>query len=139
VLLFVTPSADKCPGWTFYAETGTATPVWIIALIITGGATIFVCYVVLRWKQRFSQKIYDRIAYRDDRPQFPHFGFGKRPQFNPEEVEPAKREIDFEQILFHDYNSGFIIGCIIWSLLCASPLMEMIAVCTNVPRRYLGY
>jgi hypothetical protein len=138
VLLFVAPSSDKCPGWTFYAENRRATPVWILALVITGGATILVCYVVLRWEQRFSQEIYDRIVYRDDRPRFQHFGFGKRPQFNPEEVEPDRRQIDFEQILFHDANSEFIIACTIWSVLCASPLLLMITVCTNAPR-YLGY
>jgi hypothetical protein len=138
VLLFVAPRPDKCPGWTMYAENGTATPLWILAGIISGGSTILIWYFVLRWEQRFSQEVYDRIAYRDDRPRFPYLGFGKGPKFNSEAVEPDQRELNFEQILFVDANSECTIACAIWSLLCVSPLLLMITMCTNVPR-YLGY
>jgi hypothetical protein len=137
VLLFVAPNAE-CPGWAIYAENGRATPVWILAGIVTGGMTIEICYVVLSWKQEYSEKIHQSIAYRDERPRFPYFGFGHRAKSNPGEIQPDGRGLDFEQILFGDSNSELIIACTIWSLLCACPLLLMITMCTSVSR-YLGY
>lgn len=139
MLLMVTPNA-RCPGWTMYAETtGQATYLWLLAAVVTGGATTAICYVVLRWRDKFSNEIYDSIAYKDDRPRFPYFGFRNRLKFPPDPIEPTKhRELNFEQILFVNSNSGFILGCATWCLFGAMPLFEMITRCTEVPK-YLGY
>jgi hypothetical protein len=136
MLLLITPT-DKCPGWTMYAETGRATYLWILAAVVTGGATTGICYVVLRWRETFSEKIHDSIAYRDDRPWFPYVGFGNRVKFRPEQIEPSK-ELDLEQILFVNFNSMFLRMCAVWCLFGALPLFLMITKCTDVPK-YLGY
>jgi len=138
LLLLVSPSA-KCPGWTMYAETGQATYVWILAAVVTGGATIGICYVVLRWKEKFSQDLYDSLAYRDDQPAFPYAGFGNRAKFDPGKIEPSKqRELNLEGMLFFNANSMFVRVCIYWCLGGALPLFLMITKCTNVPN-FLGY
>jgi hypothetical protein len=138
MLLLVAPSA-KCPGWTMYAETGQATYLWILAAVVSGGTTIGICYVVLRWKEKFSQDLYDGIAYRDDRPAFPYVGFGNRAKYDPGKIEPSKqRELNFEGILFSNTNSMFLRVCTAWCLFGALPLFLMITKCTTVPK-YLGY
>ena len=114
-MLLLVPPSDKCPGWTMYAETGQATYLWILAAVVTGGATIGICYVVLCWREKFSQKIYDGIAYRDNRPRLPYAGFGSRVKFRPDQIEPSK-ELDFEQILFVNSNSIFLRMCAAWCL-----------------------
>ena len=137
MVLFIAPS-DKCSGWTMYAETGQATYLWLVAAVISGGATTGICYVVLRWREKFSQELYDGIAYRDDRPVFPYAGFGERAKFRPGQIEPSKQELDFEQILFVNSNSMFVRMCVAWCLIGALPLFLMITKCTAVPK-YLGY
>jgi hypothetical protein len=122
MLLFVTPNTN-CRGWTMYAEeTGRATYLWLLAAVVTGGATTLNWYVVLRW-QRFAEAFYDSIAYRDDRPRFPYFGLGKRGKFPPEQTEP-KKELDFEYILFFDSNRMFLRMCAAWCLLAGLPLFS---------------
>jgi len=136
VLLFVAPSNDKCPGWTIHAENGSGMPAWILAGIFTGGPTVWICYVALRWEQKFSQKVYDGIAYTDNRSIysiFPNFGFGSKiPQ------EPKSQELNFEQIFLLDANAMFLRVCIGWCLFCTLPLLMMITECTNATR-YFGY
>jgi hypothetical protein len=140
VLLFVAPSNDKCPGWTMYSEKGSATPLplWILAGIFTGMPTIWICYVVLRWEQKFSQKMYDGIAYRDNRPRFPNFGIGSKSKLSPQELKPDTQELNFEQIFLLDANAMFLRVSIGWCVFCAFPLMLMITKCTDVAR-YFGY
>ena len=138
MLLLVTPD-EKCPGWTMYAETGQATYLWILAAAVTGGATTGICYVVLRWKETFSQKLYDSIAYGDDRPAFPYAGFGESAKFDPGKIEPNReKQLNFQQILFLNTNSMFLRMCILWCVFGASPLFLMITKCTNLPK-YLRY
>ncbi|HXL14367.1 MAG TPA: hypothetical protein VN941_10450 [Bradyrhizobium sp.] len=134
VLLFVAPS-DKCPGWAIYAENGSATSAWIFVGLFTGLPTIWICYVVLRWEQKFSQQMYDAIAYRDNRSIFPNLGFGTKPKPDRQQLDP---ELNFEQIFLLNANALFLRVCIGWCLFCVVPLVLMIAKCTSAPR-YLGY
>jgi len=141
VLLFVTPTNGKCPGWTIYAENGSAMPSWILAGIFTGGPTIWICYVVLRWEQKFSQKMYEGIAYTDNRSIrsiFPNFGFGSKSKLSAQELTPESRELNFEQIFLLNANAVFLRVCIVWCVFCALPLLMMITECTNATR-YFGY
>jgi hypothetical protein len=139
MMLFVTPSA-KCPGWTMYAEeTGQATYLWLLAAVVTGGATTGICYVVLRWREKFSKKIYDGIAYTHDHPRFPYFGFFPKAKFPPDQIEADKeKELNFEQILFVNSNSTLLKMCVAWCAFGALPLFLMVTKCTGVPK-YLGY
>jgi hypothetical protein len=136
VLLFVTPDTAKCPGWTIYAKNGSPMPSWILAGIFTGGPTIWICYVVRHWEQTFSRKMYDGIAYRDNRPIFPNLGFGRNSRPGSGGFEP--RDLNFEQIFLLNANTLFLRMCIMLCLFCACPLFWMITRCTNATR-YLGY
>jgi hypothetical protein len=129
VLLFVAPSNGKCPGWTIYAENGSAMPSWILAGIFTGGPTIWICYIVLRWEQKFSEKIYDSIAYGHPEPPFSFF-FAKQ--------EPHPKELNFQNIFLVNFNRLFLVINVGWCFFCALPLWMMLSTCTNLPR-YLGY
>jgi hypothetical protein len=145
VLLFVTSSNGKCPGWTIYSESGSATPSWVLAGIFSGVPTIWICYVVLRWEQKFSQKMYDAIAYTDNRSLFsnirsifPNIGFGSRSEFGAEGFKSESRELNFEQIFLLNANAMFLRVCIVLCVFCALPLLMMITGCTNASR-YLFY
>jgi hypothetical protein len=133
LLLFVIPS-DKCPGWAIYAENGSATSAWIFAGLFTGLPTIWICYVALRWKQKFSQQVYDSIAYRNTRPIFPNLGFGTKPKPDHQERD---LEPNFEQIFFLDANALFLRIGIGWCLFCTFPLVLMVTKCTSV-LQYFG-
>ena len=141
VLLFVDPSNGKCPGWTIYSENGSAMPAWLLAGIFSGVPTIWICYVVLRWEQKFSKKMYDGIAYTDSKSMrsiFPNFGFGSKYKVNAQELKPESRELNFEQIFLFNANATFLRMCILWCAFCALPLLLMITECTNAAR-YFGY
>jgi hypothetical protein len=129
VLLFVDPGTGRCPGWTIYAQNGPATSLWALAGMFTVLPTIWIGYVVLRWEQKFSQKMYDATAYR--RPMFPHLGFGRKPK-------PDPQELNFEQIFLLDANRLFLRVNIGWCLFCTSPLWLLLWNCTTFPR-FLGY
>jgi hypothetical protein len=111
VILIVEPSS-RCPGWTIYAENGSAMPSWILAGIFTGGPTIWICYIVLRWKQK-SQEIYDSIAYGRPKPPF-SFLYTKH--------EPHSKELNFENIFLLNFNWLFLVINIGWCGFCAIPL-----------------
>jgi len=135
VLLFVAPNNGKCPGWTIYAENGSAISLWLLTGTLSGVPTIWICYVVVRWEQKFSQKMYDSIAYR--RPIFPNFGFGRNSKLSSKELKPDMRDLNFEQIFLINANALFLRVSIGWCLVCAFPLLLTITKCTNVPR-YFG-
>jgi hypothetical protein len=129
VLLFVDPHNGRCPGWTIYAQNGSATSFWVLAGMFTVLPAIWIGYVALRWKQKFSQKMYDAIAYR--RPMFPHLRFGRKSRLD-------SRELNFEQIFLLDANRLFLRVNIGWCLFCTFPLWLMLYDCTAFPR-FLGY
>jgi len=133
ILLLVTHKAS-CPGWTMYAKTtGQATHLWLFAVVITGGTTAGICYVVLRWKEKFAAEIYDNIAFGNDSLLLPYFGFRNRLPFPPEQGDSnQKKELNFEQILLVDSNFGFLFGCAAWCLFGAIPLFMMVTSCTDV-------
>ncbi len=62
MLLFVEPNAS-CPGWTLQAKNGSTASFWILVALFTAAPTIWLCYTVLRWNEKFSLKFYDSIAY----------------------------------------------------------------------------
>jgi hypothetical protein len=143
-MLLVTPDEGKCPGWTIYAENGSATPGWLLAGIFTGFPTVWICYVALHWEQEFSERFYDSIAYRKDytptllnlRQLFPNMGFGSKSPISRPKVE--SRELDFEKIFLLNANRLFLRVCIMWCLFCAAPLLMMVTGCTNA-LQYFGY
>lgn len=141
VLLFVTPTSGKCPAWTIYSENGDAMPSWILAGIFSGVPTIWICYVVLHWEQKFSQKMYDSIAYTDSRSIrsiFPHFSFGSKSKISAQELNPESRELSFGQIFLLNANAMFLRVCIVLCVFCALPLLMMITECTKATR-FFGY
>jgi hypothetical protein len=136
VLLLVTPDSAKCPGWTIYSKNGSAMPSWVLAGIFTGAPTAWICHVVMRWEQKFSQIMYDGIAYRDKRPKFPNLGFGRNSQLGSGGLEPP--ELNFEQIFLLNADAMFLRMCIGWCLFCAIPLFWIVTSCIDATR-YLGY
>lgn len=138
----LSPDQAKCPGWTVYAENGAATPGWLLVGIFTGLPTIWMCYVVLNWEEKFSRQFYDSIAYRDEtsifanlRQMFPNIGFGSKSQISPPMTETP--ELDFEKICLLNANRLFLRVCVMWCLFCAAPLLMIVTKCTNA-LRYFG-
>lgn len=123
ILTLVDPSNSRCPGWTIYAGNGQATSLWVLVGMFTALPTIWICFIVLRWK-RFSQRVYDSAA-GTDRP-FPN-GIPKElyDSFYPDPVT-------------FPHNRVFAVVFVGWSLFCTSPLWLMLTNCTNLPR-CLGY
>jgi hypothetical protein len=133
VLLFVTPSTDRCPEWTIYTKNGAATPAWILVGMITGGPTIWICYVTMRW-EHFSERMYESLAYEENRSVFfSPFRFG-----NKSKLSSHRRERSFEEMFLLNFNGLFLRVNIFWCLFCAFPLLMIITECTNATR-YLAY
>jgi hypothetical protein len=127
MFLFVTPTAS-CSNWaTRAATTGQTTYLWLLATVWTGGATAGICYLVVRWREKFADRIYDRDDHR--LPLF--FRFLER------DISEKGQEPDYTQILI-DHNAGAVFGCSVWCLLGAIPLLNMIFECTDLPR-YVWY
>jgi hypothetical protein len=130
VLLILEPSS-QCPGWTIYAKNGSARwSLWVLAGMFTAAPTIWICYVALRWKQKFSEQMYDSIAY--GRPRFPFSGYfsGKS--------KPDAQDLNFQNIFLVNANWLFLVLNVGWCLFCMAPLWMMLTDCTKLPR-YLGY
>ncbi len=116
ILLLVDPSTSRCPGWIVPLQN-SADSLWTMVALVTGLPTAWICYVALRWDQKFSAKIYDSIL----RPPSSMFGLGN-------EVESPL--VDFDHL--------FRSVCVCWCLVSAIPLGVMLFGCTRLPR-YLGY
>ena len=114
VLLIVEPSASRCPGWIVESQESSSS-LWLVVGMVTGLPTFWICYVVLRWDQKFSPMIYDSIL----RPRS-MFGLGRT-------VEPGPLNLllDFDRLFLH--------VCIGWGLFSAIPLGVMLFECTNLP------
>ena len=61
ILALVDPTGSQCPAWTIYDKNGQATSLWLVVGLFTGFPTIWICFIVRRWKS-FSQTIYDAGA-----------------------------------------------------------------------------
>jgi hypothetical protein len=123
LLALVDPSNSRCPGWTIYTRNGQATSLWFFVGMFTALPTIWICFVVLRWK-RFSQRVYDNAAgtYR---------GF---PNLMPKVLYDRYNPDPFT----FPYNPVFVVVIAVWSMFCTGPLWMMLSNCTNLSR-YLGY
>src|ERR1700759_979431 len=117
-------------GLDYLHQKRSSHALWFLVGMFAALPTIWICYVVLRWKQKFSQEIYDSIAY--GRPRFP---FSRYFSGKP---EPDPQDLNFQNIFLLPFNWLFLFVNIGWCLFCAGPLWTMLTDCTNLPR-YLGY
>jgi hypothetical protein len=60
VLLFVHPSDDLCPRWTF--QPSAAASLWTLAGMFTVLPALWACNVALRWDSHYARKWRDSIA-----------------------------------------------------------------------------
>jgi len=116
ILLLVDPSTSRCPGWIVPLQH-SADSLWTMGALVTGLPTAWICYVALRWDQKFSAKVYESIL----RPRSSMFGFSNV-------VEPPL--VDFDHL--------FLSVCVSWCLASAIPLGMMLFGCTSLPT-HLGY
>jgi len=124
ILLFADPSHGGCPGWTIHSKNGQATSLWLLVGMFTALPTIWICWIVLRWKH-FSQKVYDSAAGTD---------YGPFPNALPKKLYDHYRP---DPVTF-PHNHVFVVVNVGWSLFCTAPLWMMLTNCTSLPR-YLGY
>jgi len=121
VLTLADPSNSRCPGWAIHAKNGEATSLWFLVGMFTALPTIWICFVLLRWK-RFSQTVYDTAAGTYQPFMTPKFLYDR---YKPDPV-------------IFPHNLVFVVVCVGWSLFCTGPLWLMLANCTDLPA-YLGY
>jgi|GEM_PF-1742580 len=125
VLVIIDLSDSRCPGWILNVGKDSPVSLWLLVGVGSGVPTVWICYVVLRWKH-FSQKLYDSIAYRRSST-FSSFGF--RGKNDDESHEP-----NFENIFLLDSNRLFLRVSILWCLFCTVPFWMMLGNCTDLPK-----
>jgi hypothetical protein len=118
VLGRVDPGNSRCPGWMIYSKNGEATSLWVLVGLFTALPTIWICFVVLRWKH-FSQKVYDQAA-----------GYRPYPDLTPKTLYDRYNP----DPLTFPYNRVFVIVAVGWSLFCTGPLWMMLGNCTDLLR-----
>lgn len=119
VLLFAVPFTSECRQ-----NTG-AMLFWF--LIFTAMPAGWICYVALRWEQKFSQEMYDSITY--NRSRVPFWGyFSKKSKSDPQ-------DLNYQMIFLLDSNQLFLRVSIWWCLICAMPLFVMLTSCTAFLQR----
>jgi hypothetical protein len=119
ILALVNPTGSGCPAWTIYAENGQPMSLWLCVTLFTAAPTIWICFIVLRWK-RFSQQIYD--AATGTRTPFPI----PKAVFDRNKPDPLTFPVD----------AVFVAVVVGWCLCCTAPLWLMLANCTNYLPRY---
>jgi hypothetical protein len=116
ILVLVDPTGSQCPAWTIYDKNGQATSLWLFVGLFTALPTIWICFIVLRWKG-FSQIIHGAGA--DSYKRF----LASKGWYD--QNKPASFTFPF--------NRAFVVAVVGWCLFCSIPLWVMILPC------YLGH
>jgi hypothetical protein len=111
ILALVHPGS-QCPAWTIYDKNGEATSLWVIVGFFMGFPTIWLCFILLRWKG-LTRMIYDSGA-----DSYKRFLASKGWDY---QNKPAAYTFPL--------NSVFVVVIGMWSLFCSIPLWVMILPC----------